>query len=234
MAAELLPQISQHFLGLTVSHVVGNVMLNLGQIKGLGDNGPARDLIAKGILQSFNLADVTLGTFAPPERPKLMVAASNRLDGTSEWFPDETPLGDALIASSAIPGVFPWREMEVEGRSLVLVDGSVITNQPLSNLALQGCATIFACAVGYAGGDLPAPTNALDNALPCIQMMTHQCTKLEEDYVQMKLGDKGKVYHIHPEITTPITGFDFTAQQVAAIMDEADKLTFDWLTGLGF
>jgi predicted acylesterase/phospholipase RssA len=233
MAADLLPHLSQNFLGLTIPHVVGNLVMQLGQPKGLGDNAPAKGLIEKGLLQDFKLANATIGDFEPMGRPKLMVAASNRIDGTSVWFPDETPLADALIASSAIPGVFPWREMNVGGQLLTLVDGGVITNQPLSNLVLNGGGTIYACAVGYAGGVLPAPTNALDNALPCIQMMTHQCTKLEEAYVSLKLGEKGRVYHIHPEIKTQITSFDFTADSVAAIMDEACTLTLDWLTKLG-
>jgi predicted acylesterase/phospholipase RssA len=159
----------------------------------------------------------------------LMIAATNRLDGASYWFPDEVPVDQAILASAAIPGVFPWQEMTFSDGHHLLVDGGVISNQPISRLVLHGCGTLFVCAVGYAGGRSPAPTNAWSNFLPCIDMTIHQASKLEEAYVRCRLGDQGLVHHIHPDVKTPISGYDFTPELINQVVEESRQLTADWL-----
>jgi predicted acylesterase/phospholipase RssA len=161
-----------------------------------------------------------------------LIAATDRVQGTSVWFPPETPIEDALIASAAIPGVFQWIELDVGGQTRTLVDGGVITNQPLSQLALRGCGTIFACAAGYAGGTVPPPTNALNNALGSVVLMMHQASKLEEDYVRVKTG--ANVLHVHPEVDFPVHQFDFTPELVSQVMQSATEQTTAWLSQQGF
>ncbi|GAC1513685.1 MAG: hypothetical protein NVS2B16_19100 [Chloroflexota bacterium] len=141
-------------------------------------------------------------------------------------------MAQALVASSAIPLVFLWYHMTIRGKDITLVDGAVITNQPLSKLALdEKCGTILACAVGYFGGAINPPTNAINNAYGCSLLMTHQCSKMEEDYVRTKLGTQGVVHHIHPIIETPMsdTSFDFTPDLVHKIVDESCEKTMTWL-----
>jgi predicted acylesterase/phospholipase RssA len=121
--------------------------------------------------------------------------------------------------------------MTIDGRERLLVDGGVVSNQPLSNLAENGCGTIFACAVGPTGV-LPPPANGVDNAFRTVGLMMHQCTKLEEDYVRLKLGEGGAVHHIHPEMAFPVHEFDFTPELVQQVMDEACTKTLEWLSHL--
>lgn len=188
--------------------------------------GPkVHDAVQKEFGEAF-----TIGTFAKHNLPFVHIAATNRLDGTSIWFDDPVPIETALLASSSIPGIFPWQTPTIDGSSTVLVDGGVITNQPVSELVLAGCGTLFVCAVGYGGGTVPAPTNAVENVMACISMMMHQTMKLEEEYVRLRLGDAGVVNHIHPPVKTQITGYNFNRQEVDAVVKESRDLTYDWLT----
>src|SRR5215207_309238 len=231
MAAEQLSTVSNGFLGLDAWHVIPRVLRHRFRTPSLGDNAAIGPLIRDGITKWLGLKDVRIGMFAPPELPKLLIVATNVEDGTSYWFPDEATLEDALIASSAIPGVFPWRTPAHDGQIRTLVDGGVVTNQPLSILVEHGCGTLFACAVG---GKAPfaLPKNALDNALQAVSLLIHQVTKLEEDYVRTKLGNHGRVHHIHPEVQFPIHQFEFTPRLVQQILDDACQRTIDWLEHL--
>src|SRR5256885_435399 len=96
----------------------------------------------------------------------VLIAATDRLSGESFWFPDTTPLAEALIASSAIPAVFPWVTYDRDGEHRILVDGGVVNNQPVSELVVrERCGTLFVCAVGPSK-PAPAPTNLVNNAVP--------------------------------------------------------------------
>ncbi len=231
LGADLLGRISNQFLGLDVGDILGRVISQRQHIASLGDNAPLGPLVRDGLQRTLNLQDITTRTFVPPVYPKLLIAATDIRDGTSVWFSDDTatvPIEDALIASSAIPGIFPWRTVRIDGADVPLVDGGVVDNQPLSKLVDQGCGTIYACAVGPTD-PLPPPANALDNAFRSSDLMMRQCTKLEEAYVRCKMDGQGCVYHIHPIVNFPIRQFNFTPALVQRVMDDATAATLDWL-----
>jgi predicted acylesterase/phospholipase RssA len=230
MAAVILGGVSNRTLGLELDQVLGRVVIEREHLTSLGDHAPLGWIIREELEDKFGLTDVTLGYFRPPGRSRLMVVATNRLNGRSVWFPAATPIEEALLASAAIPGIFPWQTMKVRGRELTLVDGGVVDNQPLSQLALAGCGTIFACAVGYVGGAVPPPTNAINS----IWITVHQATKLEEQLLRQRLGRRGDIFHIHPEVDFPIDQFNFTDDVVAAVMEESRRKTVAWLHKLGF
>jgi len=231
LAADILGQVSNNLLGLTPFHIIGRLIIERQNIVSLGDNAPIGPRVAGGLKKDLGLDGVTIGDFGQPPRARLMIVATDARNQTAVWLPDETRLEDALIASSAIPGVFPWREMSVAGEQLVLVDGGVVSNQPLSKLADEGCGTIYACAVGSLG-PLAAPRNAVDNAMRAVTLAMHQTTKLEEDYVRLTFrsaGAAGAVHHIHPEVNVPADKFDFTPELVQQVMAEAEAATLKWL-----
>ena len=234
MAARVLGGMTNATVGLDPISFIERAALQNVHLRSIGDHTPLRPLIKAALRDDFGLEDVRVGYFEPPLRPRLLIVATNRADGTSVWLPDEVPIEDALLATSAIPGIFPWQTLEIGGEKLTLVDGGVVDNQPISRLTLEGCGTIFAIAVGYAGGTAPPPTNLVDNAQWSLYMALHQSEKLEEEYVRLKLGDRAVIEHIHPEVQTPVTDFNFTPALVAAVMEEARSKTVDWLTGLGY
>jgi predicted acylesterase/phospholipase RssA len=233
LAADILAHhVSNGRLGLTPFHVLGRLLVEREHIRSLGDNATIGPLVTAALKRTFGVDDVTIAAFGPPERPKLLIIATDVENRESVLFPDDCPLIDALVASSAIPGVFPWRTVSIAGEDRVLVDGGLVMNQPLSNLVEQGCGTIYACAVGPTD-PLPPPKNALDNAMRAVHLAMHQATKLEEAYVQLvfKGLGKGTVQHIHP-IINYLGGdtFDFTPDLVERAMADAEKQTIDWLT----
>lgn len=236
MAADLLgQQMSNRFLKLDLFDFASRAFRQITHLNAIGDNSPIAELIAGGIKNTFGIEQVTLGSFGKPlaeggkATPRLMIVATDAQRGTSYWFEDGALLTDALIASSAIPGVFPWiTHGTAAGEQVTLVDGGVVDNQPLSNLVEQGCGTIYACAVGTSGA-AAVPTNLVQNFMQAVNLSMHQCTKLEENYVRTKLPQGGKILHIHPETTTPLTDFNFTPSLVQQVMDEATRLTLDWL-----
>lgn len=230
----LVDHVSDQTLGLKKSQILWRLLKRRQHLESLGDNAAIGPLIRDALSRPpFNMHDVRIGDFGGP-RPKLLILATNRLDGTSVVFPDSSPLEDALIASSAIPGVFPWKRATVDNKELLLVDGGVVTNQPLSRLVDEACGQIFVCAVGYAGGLVPAPTNAVDNLIESIYLMAHQCTKLEEAYVKLWVGNGGIVYpHIHPPIDLPANTYRFDAAVVEAVTNESKRLTLAWFDEQG-
>jgi NTE family protein len=228
IAIRLLGHVRNRTLKLAWYQVLLRLVHENLRLRSLGDNAAVRDLFGQAAAE-LGLIDFRIGSFRPPEHPKLLVGATDRLNGTQFWFPEETPVGDALVASSAIPGVFPWRVMDVGGSRRVLVDGGVISNQPISQLALEGCGTIYAIAVGYGGGSAPPPTNAVNNLTQSIWMGMHQSSRLEEEYVRLKIGDDGVIHHIHPEVEIPLKSYDFTPELVQKAVSESASATRAWL-----
>ena len=232
LAADILGHVSNQLLGLTPWSILGRVLMERENLVSLGDQAPVGPRITAGLASNLGLTNVTIGYFQPP-LPRLMIATTDVENREGVWLPEDIRIEDAVIASSSIPGVFPWRTLTINGQQRVLVDGGVVMNQPLSNLVEQGCGTIYACAVGPVG-PLPPPKNALDNFMRATDLAMHQATKLEEAFVQCKMGGNGKVHHIHPIVSgVSSDNFDFTPDLVKSIMAEAETQTLNWLNQPG-
>lgn len=80
------------------------------------------------------------------------------------------PLLDAVLASSAIPGVFP----PVDWEQRTLVDGGVANNTPLSHAIALGAERIYVLPAGYACALDAPPRGALAMALHAISLLTHR------------------------------------------------------------
>src|SRR6202165_2086391 len=234
MAATILGGVTNRTLGLGIDQVIGRLALERQNLTSLGDHSSLGWIITDALEEKLGLTGVTIGYFRPPPAPRRMVVATSRRNGRSVWLPAASRIEDALLASAAIPGIFPWQTLKVRGRELTLVDGGVVDNQPLTQLALAGCGTIVACAVGYGGGAIPPPTNAINNAVNSIWIAIHQATKLEEQLLRERLGTRGDIFHIHPEVNFPVDQFNFTDDIVVAVMEESRRKTVAWLHRLGF
>jgi NTE family protein len=66
------------------------------------------------------------------------VVATSMRDGREHWFSDG-PVVDAVLASAAIPGIFP----PMAAGDDVLVDGGVVNNVPISRALAAGATTIY-------------------------------------------------------------------------------------------
>jgi NTE family protein len=91
-------------------------------------NSGLREVIEKGV-HIERIEDAVI--------PFEVVATSLR-DGREHWFKDG-PIVDAVLASAAIPGIFPPMAADDD----VLVDGGVVNNVPISRALAAGATTIY-------------------------------------------------------------------------------------------
>jgi NTE family protein len=229
-AAKAMEQVSNHSLGLSVGQVLEHAALERTRLMGLGSNESIQGLLADAFRDLAGQDRLTFDHFGRDGRPMLIVKATDRRAGTGFRFRGGADVAEALVASSAIPGLFPPKSIGDQ----LFVDGGVVDNQPLSELALEGCGTMYACAVGYDGGLLAAPTNLVDNFMKAMSISLHAASRMEQDYVQLRLDRSGVIHHIHPPvIELPVFGYDFTPVVIAKVVRDARENTKTWITEHG-
>jgi NTE family protein len=227
-----------HMRNSTLKLDAGDFALRLiregAHLQGIGDNGPAAGLISNVLMALLGVPNLQLGAFGQPlpngqATPALEIVATDIVAQAAYWFPGSASLESALVASSAIPGIFPWQVTSApDGTPLYLVDGGVVENQPLRRLLDRGCGRIYACAVG--AGPVPTPPrNLIECVLRSVSISMHTSSKLEEEFLRSNLPANCRVIHIHPEMTTALVDFNFTPALVKSVVDEACALTLKWL-----
>lgn len=87
----------------------------------------------------------------------MSVCAANLRTGAEHWF-TSGPLAPAILASTAIPGVFP--PVHVNGETFV--DGGVVNNVPVSRAVELGASTIYVLPCGTAHATARTIRNPLD------------------------------------------------------------------------
>jgi NTE family protein len=97
-------------------------------------------------------------TFAELEVEFRCCAAS--IERAAEHWFTEGPLIPAILASSALPGVFP--AVEIGGEHFL--DGGIVNSIPISEAAAAGATDIHVLQVGRIEFPLTAPRHQLDNA----------------------------------------------------------------------
>ena len=125
----------------------------------------------------------------------------------------------ALLASSAIPGVFP--SVEIDGRTLV--DGGVVANTPITQ------AEEFDPAVVYV---LPTAPDQLahtpSNAIAMMQRAMALASHPAEHRALVEVSSRRTVHVLPvPETTTHLSIFDFGATR--RLIDESYELVMAWL-----
>ena len=78
-------------------------------------------------------------------------------DSSEHWFTSGSVV-DALLASSAVPGLLP--PVEIGGKHYV--DGGVVNSIPLSRAFALGATTVFVMHVGHIDDELEVPTRPWD------------------------------------------------------------------------
>jgi NTE family protein len=87
---------------------------------------------------------------------------------------------DAIVASAAVPGVFP--PVIVDER--MLMDGAVVNNTPISNAIAAGATRIYVLPTSYACTLTRAPSSALGVTLQAISLLIQQ--RLIEDVKELQ------------------------------------------------
>jgi NTE family protein len=121
-------------------------------------NSGLRAIIESGI-DYENLEDATV---------PLEVVTTSLTDGRERWI-GHGPAVEAILASSAIPSIFP--PVTIDGD--LLVDGGVVNNVPISRAIETGCDRIYVLLCGPLHYHPPAPRRPLEAQLTAFFVAIH-------------------------------------------------------------
>lgn len=125
----------------------------------LMDNGPLRRLLAETIDEG-QLRD---------SQPRLAVAATNVRRGMIEYFTGQQLTLEHIVASCAIPVVFPWSEIEGE----LYWDGGVLSNTPIFPAIEAGASEILVIMLSPVAGQLTdVPRNTREGISRMFDLIT--------------------------------------------------------------
>ncbi|MBI1867344.1 MAG: patatin-like phospholipase family protein [Methylocystis sp.] len=126
---------------------------------------------------------------------------------------------DAILASAAIPGVFP--PVEIDGR--MLMDGAVATNTPIRLAAELGAARIVVLPTGYACALKEPPKRAIARILHAITLLI--AWQLMRDLE--RLADETHVCIVPTLCPLDVSPYDFSASRY--LIERAADNTRKWL-----
>jgi NTE family protein len=129
----------------------------------------------------------------------------------------------ALLASTAIPGLFP----PVPVGGLLLVDGAVANHTPISAAAALGATRIIVLPAGFPCAKGEPPRGALAMALHALNVLTaHQLTRDVRQY-----RDRAAVVVVPPLCPLALPAYDFAG--AGEVIDRATDTTAAWLESGG-
>ena len=134
------------------------------------------------------------------------------------WF-SEGPIVDAILASSALPAVYP--AVEIDG--VRYLDGGIVDDVPMSRAVELGATTIYVLQVGGFTRPRPEPQRPLDVAVQSYWIARHHRFKRE-----LAGMPEGIDVHVLPAGETPKMRFnDFT--QAGTLIEVAHTATTEYL-----
>ena len=126
---------------------------------------------------------------------------------------------DAVLASAAIPGVFPT--VLIDGRELV--DGGVTNNTPISTALMLGADRIVVLPTGFACGLTRAPSGAIATALHSLNLLVaRQLANDIERYAQ-----RARLHVVPTLCPLEISSYDYSG--CADLIDRASDTTKQWI-----
>ncbi|MEO7399784.1 MAG: patatin-like phospholipase family protein [Polaromonas sp.] len=152
----------------------------------------------------------------------LHVVATGQLHGNPVCL-SSGPAVDAILASCAIPAIFPPVRVGDE----YLIDGAIASNTPVATAGLLGASRLIVLPTGYACALTAPPASAIGSALHALNMLiAHQLVQDLE-----LLADRYEVLTVPPLCPLEASAYDFS--RAAELIDRAEKNTRRWLAGGG-
>jgi NTE family protein len=150
------------------------------------------------------------------------VVAAHLFDGSPVVLSSGSVV-EALLASAAIPGVFP----AVRIRGQYLVDGSVASVTPISTAADLGARCVVALTTGFTCSATRPPRGATEAALHALNLLMARC--VAADAARASLTTQLRV--VPPLCPLETSAYDFT--KTADLIDRAERSTLRWLDAGG-
>lgn len=183
----------------------------------LGFVGQRSSFMPSSGLRRLIEANITSPRLEDMPTPIRVVAAD--LSNGLEVVLDRGDSVRALLASAAIPGVFP--PVEIDDR--VLVDGGVLDNTPISVAVEAGADQIWVLPTGYACALPSVPRSALGVVMQSITLMVHQ--RLYSDVARYQ--DTVDLRVAPPLCPLSVSPMDFS--HTRELIDRAHASTAAWL-----
>src|SRR5690606_31199955 len=140
---------------------------------------------------------------------------------TERWF-SSGPLVDPILASAALPAVYP--AVEIDG--VRYLDGAIVDDVPMRRAVELGATTLYVLQVGSYSRPRPEPRRPLDVAVQSYWIARHHRFKRELAALPPHV-----TAHVLPTGETPVVRYnDFTrsaemiAQAYAATLDYLDRV----------
>ena len=121
------------------------------------------------------------------------------------------PAVDAVMASAAIPGVFP--PVEWEGHDLI--DGGVVNNAPISHALDLGADEVYVLPTGYSCSLQEEPTGALGILLQAMTLLIQQRLVIEVEVLRAR----APLYVLPPPCPLNVQPIDFS--QAAMLIERS-------------
>ena len=153
--------------------------------------------------------------------PMHVVAADMQLG--SEVVLSHGPVVDAVLASSAIPGVYP--PVRIDGRDLV--DGGVANNTPISTALRLGAQRIVVLPTGLSCALKRVPRSAVGKALHALSLLVSR--QLVADIE--RYGAQVALHVVPPLCPVDSSPYDYSA--CAMLIDRAERTTREWIDSGG-
>ncbi len=151
------------------------------------------------------------------------IVATNILTGGTVVL-SEGPAAQAIVASAAIPVVFP----PVRFEDAFLVDGAVSSNTAVKVAVAQGAKRLIVLPTGYACALEKPPAGAVATALHAITLLIARQLLSELE----GLDGSDVEYFVLPPLC-PLIGSPYDFSQTGALIERAIKSTDDWIDGGG-
>jgi NTE family protein len=150
------------------------------------------------------------------------VVATNLLSG-QEVLLSRGDAVSAVLASAAIPGVFP----AVERDGLTLVDGGIADNAAISQAVALGVDRVFVLPTGFACALQAPPATPLATALQALALLVEQRLILEVAH----FAGRVEVNVLPPLCPLAVASVDFS--HAGELIDRARQATGEWLDAGG-
>jgi NTE family protein len=183
----------------------------------LGFLGRADHLISNRSLARLIKRHITFDRLEDAEIA-LHVIATDVLTGMDVKL-SEGPVVDAVLASSAIPALFP--PITLEGR--VLMDGGVVNNTPISHAIDLGADTVWVLATGYPCTLRHGPRSPLALGLHALNLAIHHRLALDVNHY----AESVDLRVVPPLCPLDVGPADFS--KGAELVESAHRHTARWL-----
>ncbi|EKZ98832.1 patatin-like phospholipase family protein [Cupriavidus metallidurans] len=130
---------------------------------------------------------------------------------------------DAVLASAAIPGVFP--PVEVGGRKLI--DGGVANNTPVSTAIRLGATRIIVLPAGFACAERRPPRGAVEHAFNALSLLVAR----QLVYDLERWSERAQIAVVPPLCPLDISPYDYT--RCGELIERAAEATVAWLRADG-